>query len=112
MLLLENVMLSKKRGSHMELVVPADGAVLIPGQIALLPHAKRSIAARHVYDAILSDDVQKVIVELGVLHSPDPLMPPPDGTPTLDELLAAQPKIELKASPEEVKTTFAEIFFK
>lgn len=112
MLLIENVMLSKKRGSHMQLVVPEDGAVLIPGQIALLPHAKRSHAARHVYDAILSDDVQKVIVELGIMHSPDPELPPPAGTPTLDELLAKQPKTELKTTPEEVKTTFAEIFFK
>jgi hypothetical protein len=47
-----------------------------------------------------------------VLHSPDPQMPPPAGTPTLEELMAAQPKIKLADTPEQVKTRFADIFFK
>lgn len=111
-LLLENVLAGQKRGSHVELVVPADGAVLIPGQIALLPHAKRSHAARAVYDALLTDDVQKAIVELGLMHSPDPEMPPPPGAPTLEALIAAQPKLKVTESPETIKTTFDTIFYR
>jgi len=111
-LLLENVLAGKRRGSHIELVIPSDGVVLIPGQIALLPHAKRSHAAQAVYDAILTDDIQKVIVEKGDMHSPDPRMPPPAGMPTLDELIAGQPASKLVEPPEVVKATFDAIFFR
>jgi iron(III) transport system substrate-binding protein len=111
-LLLENVLLGKKRGSHVELVLPSDSPVLIPGQIALLPHAKRSAAARAVYDALLTDDVQRIIVEVGVMHSPDPLMPPPAGMPPLDELIEMQPKVKVTETPETVKATFDQIFFR
>lgn len=111
-LLLENVLSGKKRGSHIDLVIPADGVVLIPGQIALLPHARRSPAAQAVYDALLTDDAQKVIVDVGVMHSPDPLQPPPPGVPSLDELLAGQPLLKGAEPPETVKTTFDTIFFR
>lgn len=112
MLLLENVLAAKKRGSRVELVVPADGAVLIPGQIALLPHAKRSHASRAVYDAILSDEVQRLIVEVGLMHSPDPQLAAPAGAPSLDELLDAQPKVKVAETPEAIKTAFDTIFYR
>ena len=111
-LLLENVLAAKKRGSRVELVVPADGAVLVPGPIALLPHAKRSLAARAVYDAMLSDAVQRVIVETGLMHSPDPAMPPPSGAPTLEALMRTQPAITVAESSETIKATFDAIFFR
>lgn len=111
-LLMENVIAGKARGSHIEMVIPSDGVVLIPGQIALLPHAKRSHAAQAVYDAILTDEVQRVIVEKGVMHSPDPLLPPPAGMPSLDELIAGQPVVKAVEPPEAVKTTFDTIFFR
>lgn len=111
-LLLENVLAAKKRESRVELVVPSDGAVLIPGQIALLPHAKRSDAAKAVYDALLTDEAQKVIVELGLMHSPDPMLPPPAGAPSLEELIAAQPKSKPSDPPDVVKSTFDAIFYR
>lgn len=111
-LLLENVLAAQRRGSRVVLVVPEDGAVLIPGQIALLPHAKRSHASRAVYDALLSDDVQRLIVEIGLMHSPDPELAAPPGAPSLDELLAAQPKTKVSESPETIKTTFDTIFYR
>ncbi|HVO29490.1 MAG TPA: extracellular solute-binding protein, partial [bacterium] len=79
--LLENILAARAEGSKVGAIFPKDGAVVIPGPIALLAHAKDSKGARAVYDAILSADVQKVIVEQGYMHSPDPAMPTPAGAP-------------------------------
>lgn len=111
--LLENLLLAKERGSKVGVVYPAEGAIVIPGQIALLPRAKESEAARAVYDAILSADVQRVIVEKGAMHSPDPALPTPAGAPGLAKLLGGtQPAslYEPLADAEGIKTEFTKIF--
>jgi iron(III) transport system substrate-binding protein len=108
--LLENVLLARARGSKVEAVIPSDGAIVIPGPIALLAHARRSEAARAVYDALLSPEVQRAIVALGKMHSPDPASPPPDGAPTLEALFDETE--ESSESIEKVKETFNAIFFK
>lgn len=113
--LLENLLLAKARGSKVGVVFPKEGAVVIPGPIALLPPAKDSKAARAVYDAILSADVQKVIVEQGAMHSADPAMPTPAGAPKLEELLGkATPAsiFEPAADADAIKTEFTKIFAK
>ncbi|HVO29239.1 MAG TPA: extracellular solute-binding protein, partial [bacterium] len=61
--LLENLLASRAKGNAIGIAYPGDGAVLIPGPIALLPHAKDSKRARAVYDAILSPEAQTVMVE-------------------------------------------------
>jgi iron(III) transport system substrate-binding protein len=109
--LFENVAAARSKGERVALVVPADGGVLVPGPIALLPHARHSEQARAVYDALLSESVQRVIVDVGRLHSPDLSLPPPDGAPPLRELLAraTPPSSE---SPEQIKAKFSAIFFR
>ena len=111
--LLENLLLAKERGSKVGVVYPKEGAVVIPGPIALLPRASDSNAARAVYDAILSAEVQKVIVEKGAMHSADPAMPTPAGAPKLEALLGgAEPGsiFEPAKDAEGIKSEFAEIF--
>ncbi len=108
--LLETLLAAKSRGSGVAIVFPADGGVVVPGPIALLTHARRSEAARAVYDAFLSDDVQRLIVEKGYMHSPDPALPPPTGSPPLERLLAARPAVV--GTTASVKRTFDEIFFR
>ena len=113
--LLENILAARSEGSKVTAVFPKDGAIVIPGPIALLPHAKDSKAAHAVYDAILSADVQKVIVEQGFMHSPDPALPTPAGAPKLEELLAGAPPASIYEPTndiDQVKTTFASIFNK
>ncbi len=85
--LLENVLASRAAGSKVQVAIPTDLAVVIPGHIALLPHAAHSNGAKAVYDAILSPAVQKLFVKKGFLHSGDPKVDPPDGAPSLEKLL-------------------------
>lgn len=111
--LLENLLLAKAGGSKVGVVYPKEGAVVIPGPIALLPRAKDSKAARAVYDAILSAEVQKIFVEKGGMHSADPAMPTPAGAPKLEELLGkdtAASVYDPAGDSEAVKTEFAKIF--
>ena len=109
--LLENLLLANDAGNGLGVVIPSDGAVIIPGPIALMTHARHSEAARAVYDAFLSDEVQAVIVGKGKMHSPDPAVTPPPGAPALDTLLpAALPSAKQPA--DVVKSTFDGIFFK
>lgn len=111
--LLENLLLAREHGSKVGVVFPEEGAIVIPGQIALLPRAKDSDAARAVYDAILSAEVQKVIVENGAMHSPDPALPTPAGAPGLEKLLAGthpSALYEPLADAEGIKTEFTKIF--
>ncbi|HVO29150.1 MAG TPA: extracellular solute-binding protein [bacterium] len=108
--LLENLLAARAKGDKLGVVIPADGAVIVPGPIALLEHGRHSEAARAVYDALLSDDVQKVVVEKGLMHSPDPALPPPAGAPALDALLAkaTAPSTE---TADAIKTHFNSIYF-
>lgn len=110
-LLLENLLAARARGSRVSIVIPGDGAVVIPGPIALLPHAKRSLPARAVYDALLSPAVQRLIAEKGFMHSPDPEVAPPPGAPTLESLLERSGDAP-QADAGLVKSTFDEIFYR
>lgn len=84
--LLENVLAAKKRGSPVEWRLPEEGAVLVPGPIALLAKGPNPAAARAVYDVLLSADAQSAIVA-GLMHAPFADIAPPAGAPPLEELL-------------------------
>lgn len=109
--LLENLLAARAKGDKVGIVIPADGAVLVPGPIALMDHARHSEAARAVYDALLSEDVQRAIVAKGLMHSADPAIPPPPGAPTLDALLSKATPPSSQPS-DEIKASFNAIFFK
>jgi iron(III) transport system substrate-binding protein len=83
--LLENVLAAKRSGAPIGYRVPKDGAALIPGPIAILKLSDNPVAARAVYDLLLSPEVQKLIVG-GDLHSPYEALDPPAGTPSLHQL--------------------------
>jgi iron(III) transport system substrate-binding protein len=111
--LLENLLAVKAKGSKVKIVFPSDGAIVIPGPIALLPHSRKARGAKAVYDALLSVDVQKAMVEKGFMHAADPSVPPPTGAPVLDKLLAGQPLSSVYqplADPAGVKKEFAALF--
>jgi iron(III) transport system substrate-binding protein len=111
--LLENVMQSKQAGSPIGYAVPTDGAVLIPGPIAILKKTANARAARAVYDFILSDGAQRAIVR-GAMHSPFVSIEAPSGTPSLEALLKTEyrwtPAFVRKASEESqsLREHFAE----
>lgn len=82
-LLLENLLAAP--GSPAEAVFPEDGAVLVPGPIALTTDCRNPTAAKAIYDLVLSPEGQAVIVG-GNMYAALPSMPPPTGAPALDTI--------------------------
>ncbi len=111
LVLLENLLTVRERGSTLEIVIPEEGAIPVPGPIALMTHARASMPARAVYDALLSPEIQRIIAEKGKMHSPDPAVAPPAGAPGLEAILshALPPSEEDSAA---IKQRFDRIFFK
>ena len=110
--LLENLLASKAEGKKVDAVYPKDGAIVVPGPIALLKRARDSKGARAVYDAILSPEVQKLLVKKGHLHAADPGEAPPAGAPDLAELLKGAPLSSVfePVDAAAVKAKFATLF--
>ncbi len=87
--LLENVLMAKQAGSPIGFTIPEEGAVLIPGPIAILKKTANPRAARAVYDFLLSPEAQEKIVH-GWMHSPFSGVAPPPGAPAIEKLLETQ----------------------
>ncbi|MEW6430729.1 MAG: ABC transporter substrate-binding protein [Myxococcota bacterium] len=86
-LLLENALAAKAKGSPIEVAWPKDGAVLIPGYLGILSTARNPAAARAVVDALLSPKLQSIIASPGDMHAVDPRVPGPRNTISLPELV-------------------------
>jgi iron(III) transport system substrate-binding protein len=87
-LLLENALAAQARGSPIEVVWPEDGAVVIPGPVAIFHSTRNPVAARALVDVLLSPEAQRLIVEKGDMHAADPRLEGPRGQPGLDTLLS------------------------
>lgn len=99
--LLENVLQAQRSGAPIGYKIPAEGAVLIPGPIAVLKLSDNPVAARAVYDLLLTEPLQKLIVG-GDLHSPYAELDPPQGAPRLEKLL----ETKLKFTPEFLQRSY------
>jgi iron(III) transport system substrate-binding protein len=66
-------------------VVPAEGAVAIPGLVAIPAGCPHHEAAEDVMDWLLSPEAQTIVVR-GGMHSPFPDVAPPAGAPPLAEV--------------------------
>ncbi len=86
-LLLENALAAQARGSPIQVVWPTDGAVVIPGPVALFATTPNPVAAKAVVDVLLSPEGQRIIVERGDMHAVDPRLAGPGGAPGVTELL-------------------------
>ena len=87
-LLLENALAAKAKGSPVEIVWPKDGAVIIPGYVGILSTARNPAAAKAVVDALLSPKLQAIIAAPGDMHAVDPRIPGPRDSVSLTELVA------------------------
>ncbi|MBI2896159.1 MAG: substrate-binding domain-containing protein [Deltaproteobacteria bacterium] len=85
-LLYENLVVARRKGSPVEAIFPIEGPVLIPGHIAILKGTRSPLAAAQVEDALLGREAQAVLVKSGQ-HGADPTAEPPEGAPRLDQLL-------------------------
>lgn len=86
-LLLENALAAKAKGSPIEIAWPSDGAVVVPGYAGIMGSTQHAEAARALIDALLAPAGQEVIAELGDMHAVDPRVPGPRGSISLDELV-------------------------
>lgn len=86
-LLLENALAAKRKGSPIEIAWPSDGAVVIPGYAGILATTQHAEAAKAVIDALLSPAAQKIISSPGDMHAVDPRVAAPGGSVSLDELV-------------------------
>lgn len=84
-LLLENLLTAAQNNSPAKPVFPADGAIAIPGPIALTTDCANKGAARAVYDLIQSPAGQRAMVA-GQMYAALPGVEPPDGAPPLHTL--------------------------
>jgi iron(III) transport system substrate-binding protein len=112
MVLLENALAAKKRGSPIEIVYPSDGSIPVPSVQVILKDAKQPEAAAAFADFLLSKEGQTLLRD-GYMYSVRPDVPPVEGAPKLDEVTAAStkwtPEIlrEVGAQAKELKKKFA-----
>jgi iron(III) transport system substrate-binding protein len=81
--LLENLLAAGDQAARP--VYPEDGAVLVPGPIALTADCRNPTAARAIYDLVLSPEGQRLIVA-GNMYAALPSIPPPEGAAALDTI--------------------------
>ncbi len=115
-LLLENALAAKARGSPIEHAYPEDGAVLIPGPLAIFKSTRNPAAAKAFVDVLLSSEGQRIIVERGDMHAVDPRLPGPRSEAGLSTLMPrAQPWSDTLLDRgvtrgDQVKTSFTRAF--
>ncbi len=83
--LLENVLANQAKGSPVQYILPKDGAITIPGNIAIMKSTDNLAASRAIYDLFMSPEGQKAMV-VGNMHSANPRVAPPGKTPAFDKL--------------------------
>jgi len=86
-LLLENALAARRKGSPIEIVWPKDGAVVIPGYAGILSTTAHTAAARALVDALHSPAAQRIIAGKGDMHAADPRVAGPDGVMGADALV-------------------------
>jgi iron(III) transport system substrate-binding protein len=106
--LVENALMAMS--GRVRFVVPEEGAVVIPGGLAIVNGTKRAAAAKRVYDFILGEAAQRVFTDHH-LHSPFADIPPPRGAPSLAELRAAPADWAARAKDaERVRAAWAKAY--
>jgi iron(III) transport system substrate-binding protein len=83
--LLENVLAAQRKGSPVVPIYPEDGAIVVPGPIALTSACPNPTAAKAVYDFLLGPEGQEAIAA-GDMYAALPSAPPPKGAKPLSEI--------------------------
>lgn len=116
-LLLENALAARAKGSSVEIAWPSDGAVLIPGYAGIFASSRNPTAAKALVDLLLSPAGQAIIVQ-NDMHAVDPRLAGPRGQLNLEGLLTkSQPWSEAVleyglSDGARVKAAFGQVFSK
>lgn len=117
-LLLENALAAKAKGSPIEIAWPSDGAIVIPGYAGIFASSAHATAAKALLDALLSTQAQERIARPGDMHAVDPRVAGPRDSLSLPQLVersAAFDEAFLEyglAHGAEVKAAFSRAFAK
>ncbi len=100
-----------KKGSPINYVWPADGAVFIPSPIAILESSKNKEVAKVFVNYILSKDGQATLVKMGSFIPVRKDVAPPEGTPALDKIKKLPTDWKaVRRERQNVKDKWTEIF--
>jgi iron(III) transport system substrate-binding protein len=109
-LLLENVLSAD--GAPVFPLYPEDGAIVVPGPLAITRDCPNPVAARAVYDLILSPAGQALITA-GDMYAAATEAPPPTGAPPLAELRVTEWPAgfleRTRAEQDQIKARWAEV---
>jgi iron(III) transport system substrate-binding protein len=101
---------AKAEGSPVELVYPEEGVPVITEPIGMMKDAKNTAAAKAFIDYVLSEEGQKLAVELGYTPIREG-MSAPEGLKTIDKMKVLDADInELYQSREDDKKKFGDLF--
>ncbi len=110
MVLLENLLAAAESGSPARPIFPEDGAIAVPGPIALTAGCPNPAGARALYDLLMGPQAQQLMVQ-GRMYSPLPELPPPDGAPALSDIAVrpwtAELRARIMADRSDIKSRFA-----
>ena len=99
MVLLENALAARKRGSPIEIIYPADGSIPIPSvQVITKDSAHKDVASRFA-DFVLTVDGQKLLRN-GYMYAVNSKVAPPEGAKPLTEITANS----TAWTPERIRT--------
>jgi iron(III) transport system substrate-binding protein len=110
--LLENALAARKRGSPIEVIYPEDGSIPIPSVQVVLKDAKNPAGAGKFADFVLSEEGQKLLLA-GFMYAVLPSVPAPEGAKPLKEVTAkstpwtAELTADVAKNAKDIKKTFA-----
>lgn len=118
LVLMENLIMARTKGSQLEWIIPSEGLIPIPSPIAIVKTTRDPELTKKVYDWFFSPPAQKLIVEQGHMYSALPQHAPPTGAPRWTQLQAEKRILKLPAgwlasgmkAREAVKTRAAALF--
>ena len=114
MVLLENALAVQKKGSPIDIIYPADGAIPIPSVQVVLKSSVHKEGAKAFAAFLLTPAAQKILVD-SYMYSVDPKLPPPPGARALKDVTGGAkpwtPEVIRKTGDEAkaIKEKFAEI---
>ena len=114
-LLIEDALRAKRNGQSVQSIYPEDGAIAIPGYVAVLKSTKVPPVALQAYDFFFSDTVQAIFLENG-MHSPLNPMTAPAGAKPWSQIHWQNVEwseawlSDIVTSREEIKKSFTALF--
>lgn len=108
-LLLENVLKARSKGSPILPIIPSDGAIAIPGPVAITADCPHPLQAQALADWMLGAEAQAAMVG-GFMHSPFTSVDPPAGAPGLEGLNLLPWTAEFTSSVAENAASFKESY--